>query len=65
MQYLTFAPLGPSVTCHVSNVNGAYTIYFCHGPRRRQAMALASPIKGVSDRFTNRQEQTCLHWPVD
>ena len=23
------------------------------------------PIRTISHRFTNRQEQTCLHWPVD
>ena len=39
--------------------------YFCHGPRRRQAMALAPPIGGISNGFTNRQEQICLHWHVD
>ena len=38
---------------------------FCHGPRRRQAMALASPIRDESNKFKNRQEQTCLHCPVD
>ena len=40
---------------------------FCHGPRRRlKAMALAPPCKGIrGDLSNNRQEQTCLHWPVD
>ena len=39
---------------------------FCHGPcRRLKTTAMAPPWEIVSYNLTNRQEQTCLCWPID